>query len=80
MYILFYRRVDDVGRGKMIHSDADAIATVEGGDLSPRMLGSIVAAEIIFDMQTDGWNYDGYWGKDGQPCTDNFRPYTDSTG
>ena len=51
------------------------------------MLGSVVAADILLFMQTDGWNHLGAIKSVSEDqnipdtaCTANCRPYSDTTG
>lgn len=60
-------------------SDAERLALVEG-DFTPRVIGSLLASEIISDMQHDGWNYKGLDAPNGKKCTANCRPFSDTTG
>jgi len=49
--------------------------------LPPRVIGSLVAGEVIQDMQGDGWNYKGYnTPTGGNTCTANCRPFSDTHG
>jgi hypothetical protein len=75
--------LDDLGLDSSIMSDEDAVelATVDGNP-TPRVIGSLVALQVIQDMQDDGWNYKGYKqpGEDQQWCTANCRPFGDTSG
>jgi hypothetical protein len=73
--------LDDLGLDSALMSDADALhlATVEKSP-SPRVIGSLVAAEIIQDMYIDGWNYKGLVTADGGICTAHCRPFSDTFG
>jgi hypothetical protein len=73
--------LDDLGLDSSIMSDADALqlATVDGNP-SPRVIGSLVAAQVIQDMSSDGWNHKGLVTPDNGSCTANCRPFTDSYG
>ena len=72
--------LDDLGLDSSIMTDADAAQLAMDGNPSPRVIGSIVAAEIIQDMYTDGWNYKGIKTADDDDCTANCRPFTDTYG
>jgi len=73
--------LDDLGLDSTIMSDADAVilGTLEGNP-SPRVIGSLVAAEVIQDMSIDGWNHKGLNTPNGGICTANCRPFSDSYG
>lgn len=49
-------------------------------DPTPRVIGSLVAGQIIEDMQVDGWNYKGFSTPNDGICTANCRPFVDSYG
>jgi len=54
-------------------------------DSAPRVIGSIVAANVISAMQTDGWNHKGQLKYDKatgekKPCSKNCSPFQDPTG
>lgn len=66
----------DVGLCADIMSEGDAKTAYEGGDRTPKVLGTIVASHIITDMQNDGWNYEGKDLPDGKSCVANCRPFT----
>ena len=72
--------LDDLGLDSSIMTDADATKLASDGNPSPRVIGSLVAAEVISDMQIDGWNYKGTKTADGEDCTANCRPFTDTYG
>jgi len=61
-------------------SGDDAKELAAAGNISPRVIGSLVATEVIQDMQDDGWNYKGMKASDGDECTVNCRPFTDFYG
>ena len=71
--------LNDLGLDSSIMNDVEAQVLSEDGDSSPRVIGSLVAAEVISDMQTDGWNYKGYMTADGE-CTSSCRPFADTYG
>jgi hypothetical protein len=73
--------LDDLGLDSSIMSD-DAAAKLanDQGNPTPRVIGSLVAAEIIQDMYSDGWNYKGLETVDGGTCTANCRPFSDTYG
>jgi hypothetical protein len=70
--------LEDLGLDSTILTNADARGQA-GQNVSPRVLGSVVAANILDDMTSDGWNYDGSMTPNGD-CTANCRPFTDTTG
>lgn len=73
--------LDDLGLDSTIMSDELATIAVEGdGVFTPREMGSYLAAQVIEDMQTDGWNYKGTFLPEGKNCTANCRPFADTTG
>lgn len=72
--------VESVGLKANIMADDDAYKALDANNFSPRVVGSVVAAEMIRDMQNDGWNYNGALGRDGKSCTVNCQPFTDTTG
>jgi hypothetical protein len=71
--------VDSLGLDASIISNEQAEQMAMDGNITPRVLGSFVAAKILDDMKIDGWNYDGAWTPHG-PCTTHCRPYTDTIG
>jgi hypothetical protein len=60
-------------------SNDEARSLGQIGVFSPRVLGSVVAADILDDMKKDGWNSDGSLSYGGKECTANCRPFTDTT-
>lgn len=64
--------LDEVGLCSDVLSDMDVAAAVEDGIKTPRIIGSLVAKNIIQNMQEDGFNYEGKRTKDGD-CTANCR-------
>ena len=65
----------------------DNFVELQAGDFTPRVLGSVVAADILGFMQTDGWNHLGEVKSASEDqnipddaCTANCRPYSDTTG
>ena len=79
---LFSDWLDEVGLDSSILSDADAKDRAEGveGDRSPHVIGSLVAAEMLQDIESDGWNYKGISKPNNGTCTANCRPFADSYG
>ena len=72
--------LDSLGLESEIMSDVEARhMAIMHKDISPRVVGSVVAANILDDMKTDGWNYDGSMTPKGA-CTANCRPFSDTTG
>lgn len=73
--------LNDLGLDSSIMSDAMAQEkAINDSDPSPRVIGSLVAAEIIQDMYTDGWNYKGLLETPSGKCTANCRPFADTYG
>jgi hypothetical protein len=71
--------LEDLGLDSTILTDEDARGQALA-QISPRVLGSVVAANILDDMKSDGWNYDGRLVAEDKECTANCRPFTDTTG
>ena len=69
----------EVGLDASIMPDSEAREMAAQGNPAPRVLGSVVAADIIADIQVDGWNHKGQMTPSG-PCTANCRPFSDPTG
>ena len=42
------------------------------------MIGSLVAAEMLQDIESDGWNYKGTSKSNNKTCTANCRPFANS--
>jgi hypothetical protein len=73
--------LDDLGLDSTIMGSGEASRLAfEEGNPTPRVIGSLVATEIIGDMYTDGWNYKGLERPNGETCTANCRPFSDSYG
>mmetsp|Transcript_12974 Transcript_12974/g.31623 ORF Transcript_12974/g.31623 Transcript_12974/m.31623 type:complete len:547 (+) Transcript_12974:209-1849(+) len=72
--------LDDLGLDSSIMDDSDAKQSAMNGNPSPRVIGSLVAAEVIQDMYTDGWNYKGLMTPANGMCTANCRPFSDTYG
>ena len=72
--------LDDLGLDSSIVDNPDAEQYAMNGNPSPRIIDSLVAAEVIQDMYTDGWNYKGPLTPDNGTCTDNCRPFTNTYG
>ena len=71
--------LDDMGLESSYMDHATARSMASGGDPTPRVLGTVVAADILDHMQTDGWNYDGAMNNHGS-CSFNCRRFSDTTG
>ena len=76
--------LNELGLDPSIMSDDNATRlAIHEGNPTPRVIGSLVAAEVIKDMQVDGWNYKGYKKSNDHgdtKCTANCRPFSDSYG
>jgi len=72
--------LDDLGIDSTIMSDTEATRLTTLGYQTPRVIGSYVAAEVIKDLDTDGWNYKGLMTPHSVPCTANCRPFRDNYG
>ena len=72
--------LDELGLDSSVMTDAMAQEqAINDENISPRVIGSLVAAEIIQDMYTDGWNYKGFHTSTGK-CTAHCRPFADTYG
>jgi hypothetical protein len=72
--------LEDLGLDSTILTNEDAREQAgESSIISPRVLGSVVAADILDDMMVDGWNYNGSMSFKRE-CTANCRPFSDTTG
>lgn len=72
--------LDELGLDSSIMDDAEATDLAMDGNPTPRVIGSLVAGEVIQDMYNDGWNYKGLKTSGDGNCTANCRPFTDTYG
>lgn len=77
---IIFNWLDGLGLDASTMSDADAEMLAEASNPTPRVIGSLVAAEIIQDMYSDGWNYKGNMTPNNGTCTANCQPFVDSYG
>lgn len=71
--------LEDMGLDPVPLTNEEAREMAAAGDITPRVMGGVVAADILDDMATDGFNHLGKETSTG-PCEANCRPFLDTTG
>jgi hypothetical protein len=73
--------LDGVGLDTSIMSDEEARnLAITSNDPTPRVIGSLVAANMHDYIKEDGWNYKGLLKPNGKTCSANCSPFSDSYG
>jgi hypothetical protein len=70
--------LEEMGMDSSIMSDEDARAMAMDGNPSPKVLGSVVAADILDSMKMDGYNHNGAKNNHGD-CSFNCQRFSDTT-